>query len=201
MDKSALARLAFWAFNMTSLRDAGMSWFGFSYTNPEWERMSKLSQAVTPGAYMRFLAITTLVFIALAAIAVVGMFVPILSLLYPDMSQLKPLPFALLLAATALLAIGVGLPLSMRLATALSADNTMRAQLAAAPGDAELAGKVSRQIWRMTIIMCGLLVPGMLLWIAYDIQGGPLISALKWLGVLLMAGSVGHAIVTRPRRS
>ena len=52
----------------------------------------------------------------------------------------------------------------------------MRARLNASPADAALAGKVSRQLWRMTVIMCGLLVPGMLLWIAYDIQGGPKIT-------------------------
>lgn len=39
------------------------------------------------------------------------------------------------------------------------------------------------------LIMCGLLVPGILLFIAYDIEAGPIITALKWLAIALMAVS------------
>ena len=194
---NSFVRLAFWAFNMTAIREAGMSWLGFSYTNPEWERMSRLADAVPPAAYVRFLLIGSTTFIVLAGLAVVGVLLPILMAVYPDPSQLQPLPFALLLAATALLAIGAGLPVAMNIAAALSASAEMRARLSAAPGDAALAAKVSRQLIRMTVIMCGLLVPGLLLWIAFDIEGGPIVTALKWLAVLLMAGSVVHAALRK----
>ena len=73
----------------------------------------------------------------------------------------------------------------------------MRARLAEQPGDAALAAKVAHQITRMTVIMCGLLVPGTLLWIAFDIQGGPMITAFKWLAVGLMAVSAVHTVVRR----
>ncbi len=197
-DKPALARLAFWAANMSLV--SNMSWPGFRYTKPEAARMADLAEAVAPGAFVRFLLINAVVFIALAGVVVVGFMVPILMALYPNPADLQPLPFVLLLATTALLAIGVGLPISMRVAAWASANDAMRAKLSGRPGDAELAAKVAHQIWRMTVIMCGLLVPGVLLWIAYDIQGGPIITLLKWLAVGLMGASMAHAVLTRGKR-
>ena len=77
--------------------------------------------------------------------------------------------------------------------------DAMRAQLRPAPGDDALAAKVSWQINRMTLIMCGALVPGVLLFIAYDIHAGPLISVLKWLAAALMLGSMAITIVGNKR--
>ncbi|ESZ23676.1 hypothetical protein [Mesorhizobium sp. L2C084A000] len=48
---------------------------------------------------------------------------------------------------------------------------------------------MSWQINRIMLVMCGLLVPGILLFIAYDIQAGPIITVLKWLAIALMAVS------------
>jgi hypothetical protein len=87
----------------------------------------------------------------------------------------------------------------MRLAVRLSASEALRAKLVKEPGDAALAAKVSHQIIRMAVIMCGLLVPGVLLWIAFDIQGGPWITALKWLAIGLMGVSAVHAFATRSK--
>jgi hypothetical protein len=197
LDKSSLARLAFWSANMSMIAGARMSWPGFSYTEPEAARMSTLAEAVEPAAFVRFLLVTTAVFIVLAALAIVGIFVPILSALYPNPADMQPLPFVLLLASTALLAIGIGLPVSMRVAALASTNDAMRAGLSAQPGDAELAAKVAFQLTRMTVIMCGLLVPGVLLWIAFDIKGGPIVTALKWIAVGLMAVSMAHTVVAR----
>ncbi|RWN30086.1 MAG: hypothetical protein EOR97_17080 [Mesorhizobium sp.] len=85
--------------------------------------------------------------------------------------------------------IGLGLPISMRLSAMLVGGETMRAALVSAPGDEALASKVSWQINRIMMILCGLLVPGILLFIAYDIEAGPIITALKWLAIALMAVS------------
>jgi hypothetical protein len=197
MDKASLARLAFWSLNMQAATGGKNTWPGFRYTAPEWQRMEHLAEAVEGAAFVRFLAITAVLFIVFAGAVVAGLFVPILMALYPNPADLQPLPFVLLLAATALLAIGIGLPLSMRIAVRLSASDALRAKLVEQPGDAALAAKVSHQITRMAVIMCGLLVPGVLLWIAFDIQGGPWITALKWIAIGLMGASAAHAFATR----
>jgi hypothetical protein len=199
LDKPAFARLAFWSANMTTIMGAGMKWPGFSYTAPEKARMAELAGAVEGAAYVRFLAINTVLFIVFAAIAVVGIFVPVMTLIYPNPADLQPLSFVLMLGTTALLTIGVGLPLSMRLAARWSATAAIE-KLAAKPGDAELDAKMRWQITRMTVIMCGIFVPGTLLWIAYDIHGGPIVTALKWLAFLLMAISAAHTFMTRGQR-
>ena len=197
LHKSALARLAFWSGNMTMINESKMSWPGFSYTEPEFARMAVLAEAVTPGAFARYLAINTVVFIALAGLAIVGFFLPLIIVLFPNPAETAALPFVLILAATCLLAIGIGLPISMRVAAWGSTSDEMRAQLTARPGDAELAAKASHQITRMTVITCGLLVPGVLLWIAFDIKGGPIITTLKWIAAGLMAASMAHTALTR----
>ena len=58
---------------------------------------------------------------------------------------------------------------------------------------------MSWQINRIMLIMCGLLVPGILLFIAYDIQAGPIITALKWLAIALMGVSVAVGALQRKR--
>lgn len=186
---AALARLAFWARNMTTIRDGRMSWPGFSYADAEWARMDVLAAPVTAKAYSKFITVNAIVFIVIAGLGIVGIFLPLATVLFPVPAETSALKFALLLAACCFLIIGVGLPLSLRAASALSADAAMRASLVAAPGDAALARKVSWQISRITLIMCGLLVPGMLVFIAYDIEAGPIIAALKWLAIALMAVS------------
>ena len=66
----------------------------------------------------------------------------------------------------------------------------VKRSVALQPHDDALAAKVSWQINRITLIMCGLLVPGVLLFIAYDIDGGPLLAALKWAAAAVMLGSL-----------
>ena len=199
MNKASLARLAFWALNMMVATSGKNNWPGFKYTAAEWQRLEKLAGAVDGSAFLRYLAIITVTFIVLAGCAIVGFFLPVMILLYPNPADTQPLPFVLALAATALVSIGIGLPLCMRLGAWASTNQTMLTALHEVPGDRALAAKAAHQITRMTVIMCGLLVPGVLLWIAFDIQGGPLITALKWLAVGLMGGSAVHTVVTRKR--
>jgi len=144
------------------------------------------------------LLLNTLIFIALAAAGVVGILLPLVTVLFPNPAATKSIYFVLLLAATALLIIGIGLPLSMRIAAALSSNETLRAALVAAPGDAELARKVSFQINRITVIMCGVFVPGTMLWIAFNVQAGPIITVLKWLSFAALAGSLAYSRVAKP---
>ncbi|QPC92198.1 hypothetical protein [Mesorhizobium sp. INR15] len=185
----ALARLAFWAKGMVSINDARMEWPGFSYTEAEWARMRTLSAPIGAGTYQIFTFVNAAIFIAIAAAGIFGVFLPLATALFPIPAETSALKFSLLLAACAFLIIGLGLPISMRLSAMMVGGKTLRAALASAPEDGPLAAKVSWQINRIMLIMCGLLVPGILLFIAYDIQAGPIITTLKWLAIALMAVS------------
>jgi len=200
MTSSALARLAFWAKGMVSINNARMEWPGFSYTDSEWARMRTLSEPIGPGTYQLFTIVNAAIFIAIAALGMFGVFLPLATLLFPIPAETSALKFSLLLAACAFLIIGLGLPISMRLSAMLVGGKTLRAALVPASGDEALATKVSWQINRIMLIMCGLLVPGILLFIAYDIQAGPIITALKWLAIALMAVSTLTGIA-RQRKS
>src|ERR1700743_1028651 len=101
---SSVVRLALWASMMMPIKDAGMSWIGFSYTDAEWAQMAKLAEAVHPDVTLRFKVVTAAICISLPALLIGGVFVPLLSALYPNPANTSALVFALLLAATALLA-------------------------------------------------------------------------------------------------
>jgi hypothetical protein len=195
-----LVHLAFWAKNMTVLRDAGMQWPGFSYAQPEWARMEELAAAVDDGALAKFKVVTAIVFIALAAAGIVLVFLPVESLLFPHPAETPAVYFVLLLAAACFLIIGAGLPLAMRAAALASANEQTRQRLTPAPGDGALAHKVAYQINRIAAVICGLFVPGTLLWIAFNIRGGPIIVVLKWLSFAAIAAAIVYARVARPRQ-
>jgi hypothetical protein len=198
LSQSELIRLAFWSKNMLVVRESNFSWPGFSYDKSEWRRMKLLGKAVSGGAYLKFIWLNAFIFVLFAAVAVVGVLLPALLLLYPDPSKLQVLPFTLLLAATTFVAIGLGLPLSMRISAWLCASEAMRKKLSQAAADARLAGRVSWQLMRMTLIMCGILVPGILLAVAFDIDGGPILTALKFAAAAIMVGAVTMSALHRP---
>lgn len=198
-EQDNLLRLAFWGRNMTAVSEARMRWPGFSYTDDEWTRMRALAGAISVAAFAKFISWTTVVFIAVAAAAIVGVFLPLVMLLFPDMAQTPPWKFAALLATVALLCLTLGLSLSMNLAARWSADDETRASLRAAPGDDALAAKVRWQINRMALLMCGALVPGIVIWVAYDIHAGPLVTMLKWIAVALSLGSMAAVVVGNRR--
>jgi hypothetical protein len=193
--QDGLAQLAFWARNMTAVRDSGMDWPGFSYSDAEWARMRALADAVPAAAFGKFIVWTTVIFLVVAVAGIIGVFVPLLMLLFPDPGEMQGWQFACLLAACAFLILALGFALSMNLAARWSAADAIRAQLHATAGDAALAAKVRWQINRIALIMCGALVPGMILFIAYDIQAGPLINALKWAALALSLLSIGLVVV------
>lgn len=192
-------RLAFWAKNMTAIRDGKMEWPGFSYTDPEWARMDVLAGAVSDAAYVKYVLVNAVIFIAIAAIGIAAVFLPLATVLFPIPAETSALKFTLLLAACCFLIIGAGLPVSLAAAASLTADRAAIAALPPSPLDGPLAGKVSWQINRITLIMCGLLVPGVLVFIAYDIKGGPIITALKWAAIALMGLSTAVGMAKQRR--
>jgi hypothetical protein len=196
-----MLRLAFWAEIMTSIKDGNMSWPGFSYTEAEWTRMVPLADAVAPFDAGRFKVVNAVVFIALAAVVMVGGFLPLATMLFPVAAETPALPFVALLAAVCFLTIGLGLPVSMLVAAPLSAGTATRERLAALSYDAELWSKVAFQMRRIILIMCGFLVPGVLLFIAYNIDGGPIITVLKWISWGALLVSTGDAARQRRARA
>jgi hypothetical protein len=198
LTKPQLARLAFWSANMTILRDSGYKWWpGFTYSDSEWAHMDKLAAPIGGWDFQKFIWLNALIFIVFAGIAVVCYMLPILLILYPDTRDLQPLPFTLLLASTTLIAIGVGLPLSMRISAWLCASDKLRASLASTAKTEALSARVSWQLTRMTLIMCGILIPGMLFWIAFSIDGGPILTVLKIVCALLVVGSTAFTALRR----
>jgi hypothetical protein len=186
--------LAFWAEIMMRIKRAGMSWPGFSYTDEEWARLEPLADAVAPFDAGRFKVVNAIVFIALAAAVMMGGFLPLASALFPVPAETPALPFVALLAAMCFLIIGLGLPVSMGIAAPFSAGAGTRGNLSALAYDAGLWAKVAFQMRRITLIMCGFLVPGVLLFIAYNIDGGPIITALKWISWAALLVSAGDGV-------
>jgi hypothetical protein len=192
-----MLRLAFWADIMMRIKNAGMSWPGFSYTDAEWARLAPLAEAVAPFDAGRFKVVNAIVFIALAAVAMGGGFLPLASALFPVPAETPALPFVALLAATCFLVIGLGLPVSMRIAAPLSAGARTRGNLSTLTYDPALWAKVAFQMHRITLVMCGFLVPGVLLFIAYNIDGGPIITVLKWISWVALLISTGDTVRRR----
>lgn len=153
--QDGITQLAFRARNMPAVSDAGMNWPGFSYTDAEWTRMRALAEAVPAVAFAKFVTWTTVIFLVVAATGIVGVFVPLLMLLFPDPAKNGGVAFACRLAACALLILVLGFALAMNLAARWSADEAMRAQLHTTADDAALAAKVRWQINRIALIMCG----------------------------------------------
>lgn len=192
-------RLAFWARNMVAISDGRMEWPGFSYTPDEWLRLRRLAEPISTAVYRRFVWVNAAVFILLAAVVMFAVFLPLASVLFPVPAETGALEFTLLLAAFCLLVIGIGLPLSMLIASRLCADAATRQGVRFEAVDDALAARISWQLTRITLIMCGLLVPGVLLFIAYDIDGGPIVTALKWLAIAAMTVSVAVGFLRRNR--
>jgi len=102
-------RLRFWSANMDFVHSSGMSWPGFSYTAAEKERMAAIAATLPRGTFaLWFYVIGPIVFILLAAAVIVGLWLPAMDLLFPNPADVRPLPFVLLLAASALLALCLG---------------------------------------------------------------------------------------------
>jgi hypothetical protein len=177
--------LAFWGANIVRMKDAGMTWPGFSYSDAELARFRTLGAPVGAWTYQFFTWLTAAFFIPLAAVFV-GLMIWLLSALYPDTSKTPASVFVCLLACVSLVSIGWGVPFSMRLAARIMGRRVDFSGIEPQAGDEALAAKIRFQIRRMTAIMCGVFIPGCLLWIAWDIDAGPIITVVKIGAIVLM---------------
>lgn len=188
----ALANLAFWARNMMNIRNRGWDWPGFSYDDAEWARFSVLAGAADK-QFVLYILTNTILFLILAVAVTAAFFLPLATLLFPVPANTPAFAFVLLLAANCAILLGGGLPLTMWVAAAVAADASMKAKLSPQPGDAELAAKVRWQLLRIVLVMCGLLVPGTILFITFNIDAGPILKVLQWasIGLMVLSAAVG----------
>jgi hypothetical protein len=188
MDKASIADrrdyrfLRYWAANLASIGAAGRNWPGFQYTPKEWQRFEMYGETVAGGAAFAFMVTSAAIFIAIAALVIGLIFVPAMTLLYPDPAKTSAAVFISLLFATCFVTIGVGLPIAMNLGGRI-ADRfwTDASTIVLSELDRRLARKVRSQIWRMIGLLCGVGVPATLICIAYNIDLGPVAQALKWV--------------------
>lgn len=199
-DERELRTLAYWGANMIFCKNNNLPTTGFSCSPAEWERFAQLNERIA-GRFSTFLFANTVIFIALAAVAVGAIFIPMMSYLYPDPSKTPAVVFLGGLATTAAVTIGLGLPLSMRLAAAFCTPPSVLQSETLTDFDRGLSRKVSFQLWRMTLIMCGLLVPGAMLLITFNIDAGPLAKWLKLMYGALLASATATLYLQQRGRS
>jgi hypothetical protein len=160
-DRSILAGLAFWARNMVPIRARGWIWPGFDYSAAEWQRIFVLANTVSPDAFFLFQAATALLVLAEIALVVgIGggaIVAPLYQMIPPDWASARSLGLLAVIPVATFLLFGYGFPLAMRIASALAANDAMRAQLGVAPGDADLVAKISGQFRRMAAFIAGVL--------------------------------------------
>jgi hypothetical protein len=184
--------LRYWAANTSMALDQSgeADWYGFAYSPDEKARMRVIAAALPGKAFGVFVAVTVTGFLVVAAVAVTAIMVPLLIWLYPDPAQTSAVVFVSTMAAICFGCIGFGLPVVM--AWGARAGDLWGGGLPQVPiqGDAALIGKVRHQLWRMTLIMVGIFVPGCLIFILFNIDAGPLVFWLKLICAAVFAASV-----------
>jgi len=194
----AQTRLRFWSANMEIVHKGGMSWPGFSYTKEEKERMAAIAKTLPSGTFGLWLyLIGPVVFIALAAAIIVGLWLPAMNMLFPNPADVTPLPFVLLLAAAALLALSLGFWAVLTVGSWIAVQVGGAGEgYAPEAGDAALYAKARRQFRRMILVVCGVFVPGCWLWITFRVEAGPIVTALKLVSIALVLFS-GYGLFRR----
>jgi hypothetical protein len=160
-DGGVLPGLAFWGRNMAPIRAKGWIWPGFDYSDTEWKRLLTLAETVSFNAFVGFQLATTVLVMAMIALVVAGgaaVIAPLYQMIPAAWAQAGPLGLLAAIAIATFLLLGYGFPLAMRLAAAFATDDAMRAQLSAAPGDADLAAKIPRQFRRVAAFAAATLV-------------------------------------------
>lgn len=197
--------LPYWSANMVALWDSGMTWWpGFNYSVEEQGAMRAQAERVDGrGALYSF--IVAVIFIAGLCFIVPGIMFPVLNWLYPDPSQTSALVFVCVLATIAAVSLGLWLPVAMALA-ARSIDLMLgRPEHTGALGAAEqaLAQRIKWQLQRMALIMSGLLVPGVMAFIIFDIdtRKGAIHYVIQAADIAIIVGTALYLRAAGKRRS
>ena len=146
--------LRYWSLNMTLLRRAGWRWVpGFSYGGDEQRRMDELAAGIPRGAILAWLGATVLIFLVVAIAAMTAILGTALTVLWPNPADMPEAGFFVIMALALMLAIGVGMPLSIAWGGAV-ADRIAPAPPAIdGTGDAARYAKVRGQFRRMGLAL------------------------------------------------
>jgi hypothetical protein len=179
--------LRYYAKGLFQLGPAGRDWPGFRYGSEEWQRLELYGNSVGDGASGIAMISGAVIFILIAAIVIGALFIPAMTLLYPDPSKTSALVFLACLFATALLTIGIGYPIALNLGGYIADRFAGDKPLEMIEPDRLLAAKIRGQIWRVIGMLCGIGVPASLILVIYDIDLGPLVRTMKPVAYGLMA--------------
>lgn len=195
--------LRYWGLNMGIAMEmsSGATWPMFRYSEAEQARFTSITDQLPGKAMWVFFAVTVVVFLVMAALSVVLILLPILTLIAPNPADLTPLPFVLTMALVILVAFAVGFPLSLAIGARLGDSWGGGKPAAAEPGDRDLYAKIRRQFARFALIAGAVFIPGCLLFILFDIEAGPLIDALKLVCAATTLGGMVGVWRTRPKRN
>jgi hypothetical protein len=179
--------LRYYAKGLLQLGPVGRDWPGFRYTPEEWQRLELYGGSVGEGASYIAMGLGAVIFILIAAVVMAGLFIPAMTLLYPDPSKTSALVFLSCLFATALLTIGIGYPIALNAGGYIADKFGGDKPLEMTEADRQIAAKIRGQIWRVIGILCGIGVPASLILVIYDIDLGPVVRTLKPIAYGLMA--------------
>jgi hypothetical protein len=192
--------LRYYAKGLLQLGPAGRDWPGFRYSPEEWQRLELYGGSVGDGASGIAMTSGAVIFILVAAAVIGGLFIPAMTLLYPDPSKTSALVFLSCLFATALLTIGIGYPIALNAGGYIADRFAGDKPLEMIEADRLLAAKIRGQIWRMIGVLCGIGVPASLILVIYDIDLGPVMRWLKPVAYGLMAVVMATTAWTSSRK-
>jgi hypothetical protein len=157
--------LRYWSLNMTLVRQAGWAWpVGFTYSGDEEQRMAALAATVPRAARLIWLAAAVAVFMLGAAGAMMMTLGTALTFLWPNASEIPELGFFTAMALAIVLAVGIGMPLSVAWGGAI-ADRIVPLRLdVELVSDTALHAKVTSQFRRMAVFAGLLFVAAAMGW-------------------------------------
>jgi len=170
--------LRYYGKSLMQLGPAGRDWPGFRYTREEWQRLELHGSTVGGLASWLDMVAGAAIFIAFAALVIGLLFIPAMTLLYPDPAKTSALVFVSALFATAFLTIGIGYPIALSAGGWIADRFASDHPIPVTGADRALVAKVRHQVWRMMGILCGIGVPATMILVIYDIDLNPV---LRWL--------------------
>jgi hypothetical protein len=179
--------LKYWALNMSLASSNGMPAPGFSYDSAEWRRLLTIARSVPGAATTIWLAVTVVVYLALAAMGMIGAGA-IISLLWPDPASVPETGFFALLGMVIMLLLGLGMPLSLGLGGAAGDRFVAAPFVEEDPADAALVAKIRRQFRRIGAIAAMTVVPIALFMTALG-------SKAEWVPTILNAVAAASALL------
>jgi hypothetical protein len=193
--------LRYWAVNVSIVYAGGWSWIpGFPYKEEEKSRLAAIAASVPGAAVTVWLAAATIFFFLVLIVLVVGVMVPLITLLWPDPANMSATGFVSILALLMLVSIGWVMPLSIALGGAVADYLAGDPPPPDLPGDAALCAKIHHQFWRLCAIIATIFIPGFLIFLSFDINPGVLLIFTRILtAASILLGLISHLQARRAK--